>query len=61
MKLTLNVADGPGPILVLAVTVMLEIIGCVVRSDIVYDGGPQMAATLVVEMGVLSFTLNMTS
>ena len=61
MKLTLNVADGPGPILVLAVTVMLEIIGCVVRLEIVYDGGPQMAATLIVRMGVLSFTVNMIS
>ena len=61
MKISLNAVDGPGPILVLAVTVMLEIVVCGVRSDIVYDRGPEVAATLVVRMGVLSFTLNMTS
>ena len=61
MKISLNTVGGPGPILVLAVTVMSEIVVCVVRSDMVYDGGPEVAATLVVRMGVLSFTVNMTA
>ena len=61
MKISLNAVGGPGPILVLAVTVMSEILVCGVRSDMVCDGGPEVAATLVVRMGVLSFTVNMTS
>ena len=61
MKVLLNAVGGPGPILVIAVTVMLEILVCGVRLDIVSDGGPEVAATLVVRMEVLSFTLNMTS